>query len=70
MDADVDTVIVDPLPELVGFGAKEADAPEGSPVAARLTLWVDPLVTCVVIEAVVVLPWVTVGLDGLAAMVK
>src|SRR4051794_33809891 len=45
------TVSVDPAPALIGFGLKLAVAPDGRPVAPRVTLWAAPLVIAVLTAA-------------------
>lgn len=45
-------------------------APEGNPVAVRLTGRAAPAVTDVLTVYVVLEPWTTVWLDGLALMEK
>ena len=49
---------------------KLALAPAGSPVAVRLTARAVPAVTNVLTVYVVLEPWTTVRLDGLALMEK
>jgi hypothetical protein len=51
-------------------GLKLALAPDGNPVAARLTVRAGPVVADVLTVYVVLEPWTTVWLDGLALMEK
>jgi hypothetical protein len=51
-------------------GLKLALAPAGNPVAARLTARAVPAVTNVLTVYLVLEPWTTLWLDGLALMEK
>jgi hypothetical protein len=66
----VDTVSVEFWPAVTEVGLKLALAPAGSPVAVRLTARAVPAVTNVLTVYVVLEPWTTVRLDGLALMEK
>jgi hypothetical protein len=55
----VDTVSVEPSPAVTELGLKLALAPEGSPVAERLTGRGAPVVACVVTVYVILEPWAT-----------
>ena len=70
VDADVEMVIGEPWPEVIGLGLNEAVAPEGRPLALNVTLCDEPLVTWVLMEVVVVCPCITLTLLGLAFIVK
>ena len=70
VDADVEMVMVEPWPELTGLGLNEAVAPEGRPVALKVTLCDEPLVTWVLIEVVALCPCITLVLLGLGLTVK
>ncbi len=63
VDGDVEIVIVDDWPELTGFGLKDAVTPVGRLLALSATVSVEPLVTAVVMELVVVDPAVTAAGD-------
>lgn len=70
-DAVVDTVSVELCPAVTDVGLKVALAPEGNPVAERLTLRAVPAVTRVVTVYVALEPWITVaGVDELTLMEK
>src|SRR5207245_11456826 len=49
-------------------GLKEADAPEGSPVAESVTVSADPLITAVEMVDVALPPWTADTLLGLAVI--
>jgi hypothetical protein len=68
--AVVVTVSVELPPARTEAGAKLALAPADNPLAERVTVRAAPVVTNVLIAYVVVEPWTTVRLDGLALMVK
>ena len=57
-------------PEVIGFGLNDADAPLGTPLIERETLWSLPEVTAVLIALVPETPWVNVRLFGLALIEK
>src|SRR5215831_884674 len=57
-------------PEVIGVGLNDADAPLGTPLIERETLWALPEVTAVLIALVPEAPWVTVKLLGLAEIEK
>src|SRR5215471_9332829 len=63
-------VRVEVPPEAMGLGLNDPDAPLGTPVIERNTLWALPDVTAVPIALVAEAPWVTVKLLGLAEMEK
>jgi hypothetical protein len=62
--------MVEEPPAVIGFGLKLTVAPEGWPLALRLTLWDEPLVTAVEIVEVPLWPWATLKLLGLALIEK
>src|SRR4030095_11334375 len=57
-------------PEVMGLGVNDADAPLGTPLIERDTLWALPDVTAVSIALVSEAPWMTVKLLGLAEIEK
>src|SRR5215471_8683704 len=57
-------------PEVIGLGLNDADAPLGTPLIERETLWALPEVTAVLIARVPEVPWLTVKLLGLAEIEK
>jgi len=57
-------------PEVIGLGLNDADAPLGTPLIERETLWALPEVTAVLIALVPEVPWLTVKLLGLAEIEK
>jgi hypothetical protein len=61
---------VNVLAEVVPLGLNEAVTPLGSPEAAKVTLPLNPLEAAMLISVVVLFPWRTVTLLGLAASVK
>jgi hypothetical protein len=63
-------VSVELFPAVTLVGLKLADAPAGTPLADRLIVSADPLVTAVEMVDVPLCPDVTVTLDGLALMEK
>jgi hypothetical protein len=69
-NAVVDTVSVEIAPARTEAGVKLALAPEGNPVAERLTVRAGRAVTSVLIVYVVLEPWATVWFDGFALMEK
>jgi hypothetical protein len=64
------TVRVELPPEVMGLGLNDADAPLGTPLIERDTVWALPAVTAVLIALVPEVPWATVKLPGLAKMEK
>ena len=68
--AVVDTVSVELSPAVTEAGLKLALAPEGNPVAERLTVRAVPAATRVPTVYVVLEPWATVWFDGFALMEK
>jgi hypothetical protein len=68
--AAVDTVSVELWPARTEAGAKLALAPAGNPLAERLTVRAVPAKTSVPTVYVVVEPWTTVRLGGLALIEK
>jgi hypothetical protein len=68
--ADALAVNVNVLAAVVPLGLNEAVTPSGSPEAAKVTLPLKPLDAPMLISVVVLLPWRTVTLLGLAAIVK
>ena len=63
-------VIFEDPPAVIGLGLKLTVVPEGWPLALRLTLWAEPLVTAVEIVEVPLEPGATVKLLGLALIEK
>ena len=57
-------------PEVRGLGLNDPDAPLGTPLIDRDTLWALPDVTAVLIALVPEAPWATVKLVGLAEIEK
>ena len=70
VDDDVEIVMVEPWPEVIGLGLNEGVAPEGRPLALKVTLWAEPLVTLVAMEDVALCPCITLTLLGLVVIVK
>jgi hypothetical protein len=68
--AVVATVRVELPPAMTDAGANVPVAPAGRPATDRLTVWAAPEVTCVPTVYVVLEPWTTVWLEGLALMAK
>jgi hypothetical protein len=66
----VATVNVDVPPAVTEAGANVPVAPAGNPVIERFTVWAFPDVTWVITVNVVLAPWTTVWLEGLAPMEK
>src|SRR6516165_4797160 len=64
------SVIVDEPPAVTEAGLKPADAPDGRPLALRVTVCAEPLVTAVEIVEFPVAPCTTVRLLGLAEIEK
>jgi hypothetical protein len=69
VDEVVIVIVVVPEPVTV-VGLKEAEAPDGNPVAVKLTVWLKPLRGLIVIVLVVLPPAAVEPLVGLAAIVK
>jgi hypothetical protein len=63
-------VSVELLPEVTLAGLNDAVAPEGSPLAERLTVCAEPLVVVVEMVLVPEPPWAMETLDGLALIEK
>jgi len=63
-------VSVNVVAEVVPLGLKEAVTPLGNPEAEKVTAPLKPLDGAMLISVVVLLPWRTVRLAGLAASVK
>jgi hypothetical protein len=63
-------VSVELAPAEIGLGLKPALVPAGTPLALRVTLWAEPLVTAVEIVLVVLAPWEALTLLGLALIEK
>jgi hypothetical protein len=63
-------VSVELAPAEIGLGLKPALVPAGTPVALRVTLWAEPLVTAVEMVDVVLPPWEALTLLGLALIEK
>jgi hypothetical protein len=63
-------VSVELAPAEIGLGLKPALVPAGAPLALRLTLWADPLVTAVEMVLVALPPWAALTLLGLALIEK
>lgn len=68
VDDDVEMVMVEPWPALIGLGLNEAEAPEGRPVVLKVTLCEEPLVTWLLMEDEALCPWA--ALIGPAFIVK
>src|SRR5207302_10604679 len=70
VEDEVEMVMEDDPPAVTDVGLNVAVAPEGSPLADRLTVWAEPEVTAVDTVGDVELPAVTVPLEGLTAIEK
>ena len=68
--AVVDRVSVEFCPALIEVGLKLALAPDGNPVAERLTVRAVPAVTSVLTVYAVAEPWTTLWFGGLTLMEK
>ena len=66
----VPIVSVELPPAVTVLGLKDAVAPDGSPLALRVTVWAEPLTTAVLTVEVTLWPWSTVTLLGLALIEK
>ena len=64
------TVIVEEPPEVTEAGLKLTVVPAGWPLALRLTVWAEPLVTTVPIVAAPLPPWAMLRLPGVALIEK
>jgi hypothetical protein len=64
------TVIVEDPPAVTEVGLKPTVAPVGWPLALRLTVWLPPFVTAVLIVDMPLLPCATLRLAGPAAIEK
>src|SRR2546422_827207 len=64
------TVIVEDPPAVTDAGLKLTVVPDGAPLALRLTVWAEPLVTAVLIVDVPFAPWTMLRLVGFAAIEK
>jgi len=69
-DVVVTIVSIEPCPAVTDAGLNVALAPDGSPVAERVTVRAVPDTTCVLTENVVLEPATTVRLAGLALIEK
>jgi hypothetical protein len=64
------SVRVELAPDVIGLGLNPAVVATGTPLALRLTLWAEPLVTAVEMVDVALPPWDALTLLGLALIEK